>query len=146
MLAGIVVVELLLAWRVLRFLFSALSLRAFEDDAIEPKFAGWFGNGAFSALLAIEFRVWYYALLHRTRSQIVLEGDQHFSTHRKDANQADQLDFIFLVVLELPVLHLVLHSYELATLAWVLSGLSLYGLLFLIAEYRATALRPVSLT
>ncbi len=145
-LAGIVAVELLLTWRVLRLLFSALRLRAFEDDAIEPKFADWFGNGAFSVLLAIEFRVWYYALLHRSHNQIVLEGDQHFSSHRKDANQADQLAFIFLVLLELPVLHLVLHSYGLETLAWVLSGLSLYGLLFLIAEYRATALRPVSLT
>ena len=145
-LAGIVVVELLLAWRVLRFLFAAVHTRAFADDAIEPTFARWFGKGAFSTLFAIEYRVWYYALLHRARNQIVLDGDQHFTTHRKDANQADQLAFILLALLELPVLHLVLHGKGYVSLAWLLSGLSLYGLLFLIAEYRATALRPISLT
>ena len=145
-LVGIVVVELLLAWRVLRFLLASLRSHEFADDAIEPKLTSWFGSGAVVSLLAIEFRVWYYALLHRARNRIVLDGDLHFSTHRKDANQADQLAFIFLVLLELPVLHLVLHSYGWVTLAWVLSGLSLYGLLFLIAEYRATALRHVSLT
>ena len=145
-LAGIVVVELLLAWRVLRFLLTAVRTRTFADDAIEPAFARWFGKGAFSTLFAIEYRVWYYALLHRARNQIILDGDQHFTTHRKDANQADQLAFILLALLELPVLHLVLHGKGHVTLAWLLSGLSLYGLLFLIAEYRATALRPISLT
>ena len=145
-LAGIVMVELMLIWRVLKFLLTALRTREFADDAIEPQLSTWLGRGAASALLAIEFRVWYYALLHRARNRIVLEGDQHFSTHDKDANQADQLAFIFLTVLELPVLHLVLHSYGWGTLAWVLSGFTVYGLLFLIAEYRATALRPISLT
>ena len=145
-LAGIVMVELMLIWRVLKFLLTALRTREFADDAIEPQLSTWLGRGAASALLAIEFRVWYYALLHRARNRIVLEGDQHFSTHNKDANQADQLAFIFLTVLELPVLHLVLHSYGWVTLAWLLSGLTVYGLLFLIAEYRATALRPISLT
>lgn len=146
MLAGIVIVELMLIWRVLRFLLTALHTREFADDAIEPQLSTWLGRGAVSALLAIEFRVWYYALLHRARNRIVLEGDQHFSSHNKDANQADQPAFIFLTVLELPVLHLVLHSYGWVTLAWLLSGFTVYGLLFLIAEYRATALRPISLT
>jgi len=145
LLVALVAVELVLGYRVLRLLSRAVCSREFADDQVESQVAAIFGNGAISRLLAIECRVWYYALVYRRTKTIVLAGDEHFSSHRKDGNQADQLGFIFLIVLELPVAHLLLMTYASPIAAWLVTVLSLYGLLFLIAEYRATALRAISL-
>ena len=73
-------------------------------------------------------------------------GEQHFSYHKKDGSQANLLGFIFIILLELPLMHLFLHFVWSSSAANIITGLTIFSLLFFTAEYRAVAKRPVSIS
>ncbi len=49
------------------------------------------------------------------------------------------------MVFDIPIAHLLLHFLWSPTAAWVATALTAWGLLYLVADYRATLARPVSL-
>lgn len=102
------------------------------------------GEHLTTRLLTLEARLWIYALLrHPVRAAFA--GTQQFSVHRQGGNASNQLAFLIIVGAEIPLAHVLLHFAFSPLVAIVVSTLSLYGLLFLWAEYRATLLRPISL-
>ncbi|WP_300418217.1 hypothetical protein [uncultured Pseudoalteromonas sp.] len=64
----------------------------------------------------------------------------------KDGAQANLLGFIFIILLELPMMHFFIHFVWSSTAANIITGLTIFSLLFFIAEYRAVAKRPVSIS
>jgi hypothetical protein len=103
-----------------------------------------FGEGVACRLMQLEARLWVYALVRRPAAA-PFAGEQHFSVHRQHGNASNQLGFVILMAAELPIVHVFLHLAWGATVAGVVTALSVYGWLYLWAEYRATHWRPVSL-
>lgn len=102
-----------------------------------------FGAGPVTELLKLEGRMWLYAF-SRSAGRLQFPGDGFF-TFKQGGNASNQAGFLLLMAFELPFMHVLLHLYS-PLLAVVVSVSTLYGLLFLYAEYRATRLRPISLT
>ena len=103
-----------------------------------------FGDSAFAQVLQLEGRIWLYALARRPVRH-AFPGTRHFSVDRQGMNASNQFAFLVLVGVELPIAHLLIALFD-PMLAAVVTALSAYGFLFLLAEYRATRLRPVSVT
>ncbi|PAJ75061.1 hypothetical protein CJF42_07070, partial [Pseudoalteromonas sp. NBT06-2] len=73
-------------------------------------------------------------------------GDSHFTCHKKDGTQSNQLGFILIILFELPIMHLLFHFILSPFAANLTTGLTLLGLAFFLAEYKAISIRPVSIT
>jgi len=101
--------------------------------------------GANPAMCFVQFeaRMWLYCLAP-LRWPWRFSGDRHYTYHGKDSNASTHLGFIYLVLLGLPVDHLLLHLWS-PTVAWVATLVTLYGVVFQIAHYKAIRLRPISL-
>lgn len=99
--------------------------------------------GRFEPLLRMEARMWLFALARRP-IRAAYPGHVHFSVHAQHGNASNQQAFLLLMALEMPLMHLLLHFAWSPRAALVVTLLSAYGWL-LLAEYRATLQRPVSL-
>lgn len=115
------------------------------DLAISKPIERILGKGVISSLLSFEARVWTYALFSKKIRKQNFDGDYHFSCHKKDGAQSNQLGFIFIILFELPAVHMLLHFLWSPFAANLITGLTLLGLIFFIAEYKAIAIRPISI-
>lgn len=116
------------------------------DMAISQPIERFLGRGTISSLLSFEARVWTYALFSKRIKKQFFTGEHHFSCHKKDGAQSNQLGFIFMILFELPVMHVLLHFLWSPFAANITTGLTLLGLVFFLAEYRAISIRPISIT
>jgi hypothetical protein len=125
------------------------ALRRAHDDGsqgdvvelLQHTLANSFGQRAWIRALAMEIATFYYALGGR--------GDRPprgAVTFAVDASSAGTMaaGFGMVIVIEAVVMHLLLMRWSLAA-AVALTGLSLYSLLWLVGDYRATRRRPVVL-
>lgn len=98
--------------------------------------------GHLTEVVMLEVAVLRYAVLGGWASPEVGPGQLAFSTHRQSGFGALLAAFGGLSVLEMAAAHLVVsHWYPVA--AWVLTGLSGYSLLWLLAHGQAVRCRPV---
>ncbi|WP_374583851.1 hypothetical protein [Pseudoduganella sp.] len=132
----------LLAWIVVG-LRRALRANRYIDRLLASSAQRYFGNGVTARLMELEARVWFYGLLMRRPPQF--EGEQHFLTGKAGGNASNQAAWIALMAIDIPLAHLLLHYMWSPTAAWVATALTVWGLLYLVADYRATLVRPVSL-
>lgn len=139
----VVGVQLLLIATVIRAAWRQADARPLEDS-IAAALQQRLGAQPTTRLLLIEARLWIYALLRRPL-RAPFPGTRHFSVHRQGENASNQLAFLIIVAAEIPLAHALLHFIWSPLAALVITTLSLYGLVFLWAEYRATCLRPISL-
>ena len=98
---------------------------------------------AVARLLQADARMWLYAFV-RDPARFRFAGDA-FHGHQHDGNASIQQAFLVLVAMEIPVAHVLLHLFAGSWVAALVTTLSLYGWLFLYADYRATLLRPTTL-
>lgn len=116
------------------------------DEAMEQTIQGRLGRGGFAPFALFEARIWYYGLFMRKGGRLRFRGEQHFSYDKNEGNASNQVAVIMLLLFEMPLSHLLLHLVAVnPLLAWIVDGLTLWSLLYLVAEYRATHWRPVSL-
>ncbi|SEN30755.1 hypothetical protein SAMN05428959_1011111 [Duganella sp. CF517] len=116
------------------------------DEAMEQTIRGRLGRGATGWFALFEARIWYYGLFMRKGSQLRLRGEQHFSYDKNEGNASNQIAVIMMLLFEMPLSHLLLHLVAVKpVLAWIVDGLTLWSMLYIVAEYRATHWRPVSL-
>lgn len=113
------------------------------DNALQAGIENKLGKSLYTQLTAWEARIWLYALFKPKHPRY--SGERHFSYARQHGNASNQLGFILAILFEMPVAHLLLHFMWSPTAAWVASVLSVWGLIYLVAEYRATLVRPVSI-
>jgi len=96
-----------------------------------------FGVGLPAKLLAWEIAVVYYALV-KWRHQF---APNQFTYHRQAPIKSILAVIMFLVVVETVVFHLLLQIWSVVA-AWILTALSIYSLLWLIAQWKTMAFRP----
>ncbi len=115
------------------------------DLAISDPVKRFLGDGAVARLLMFETRMWTYALFSKGITTHSFSGDAHFSYHQKDGAQSNLLGFVMLILFEVPLMHLLLHFTWSPMAANIVTLLTLFSLVFFIAEYRALSKRPISL-
>ncbi|KQV90964.1 hypothetical protein ASD15_02600 [Massilia sp. Root351] len=126
-------------------LTGMLRLSRNADEALKQSIAGLLGQNTYAALALFEARIWYYALFMRKGASLEFSGGRRFGYARNGGNASNQLGFIIAILFELPLMHMLLHFIWSPTAAIVASALSAWALLYMVADYRATLYRPVSL-
>ena len=139
-------VELGIAAReVLRLVRRFRTAKASSDNPLD-----WFSD-AFSALArnervarmaALECVMWYYASASWRRAPHVPHGYRAFSSHRQSGYVAAVGVMLVLIAVETVAAHLLAARFSVAA-ACVLTALSLYTILWMIAEARAVVLNPL---
>jgi hypothetical protein len=113
------------------------------DYALQEALAQRFGTGTLGRAVGFEARIWMHALMPQ-QGTWQYRGDRHFSYHLKDGYAANLQGYLVLLLIGLPAQHFLLQLFS-HPLAWVTDGLTAYGLLFLLAHYRACQVCPVSM-
>lgn len=141
-LIGIVLTQVTLIFLIIKEVIAKKSNHNL-DIAVDEAVSRRFGREGFANLLRIEARMWLYALLRKPIKH-AFPGNQHFEYHLHQGNASNQQGFLILIGAEIPIAHLLLHFYN-PTLAIFVTATSIYGFIFLLAEYRATLYRPISI-
>ena len=144
-IAAFIVLEFTTIFTVFFTIKASLTKEEDPDIAISKPIENIIGKGAISAFLSFEARVWTYALFSKKIRKQYFTGDIHFNCHKKDGTQSNQLGFILIILFELPVMHMLLHFLWSPYAANVTTVLTLLGLTFFIAEYKAIGIRPISI-
>lgn len=124
----------------------ALYQKTDPDLAIQKPIKNFLGDGSLSKVFTFETRMWTYLFFANRIKPNYFNGQQHFSYHQKDDAQSNALGFIFLILFEIPLVHIILHFIWSPLAANIATALTLFGLAFFIAEYRAMSRRPISIT
>ncbi|MYM82332.1 hypothetical protein GTP44_10255 [Duganella sp. FT50W] len=141
-----VALELYVLMLVLHRVQAAMRLSGNADEAMERTIRGQLGASRFVPFAVFEMRVWYYGLFMRRGERLRFRGEQHFSYDKNDGNVSNQFAFLMVMLFEMPLMHMFLHlALSKPRLAWTLDILSLMSMLYLLAEYRASLWRPISL-
>ena len=128
-----------------RFACGFRAAKAATDNPLD-----WFSD-AFSALVrnervarmaALECVMWYYASASWRRAPHVPHGYRAFSSHRQSGYVAAVGVMLVLIAVETVAAHLLAARFSVAT-ACVLTALSLYTILWMIAEAHAVVLNPL---
>ncbi len=125
--------------------FRSAAAHADVPERIEAALADAFPYRAVGRLIGTEITVLYYALFSWGRPPHVPEGADAFTFHRRSGLIALLSAVIGAAVVELFVMHLVVHAFS-PRWAWALSFVSAIGVLWLIGFTRAIVLRPVLVT
>lgn len=149
LLAAFVLFELVMIASVVWIIRTGLGAGEHLDDAIEQGIDKHFSKegparSIFADLMLFDLRLWSYFLMPARYLNRGYSGNQ-FSYHKLEGNQANQMGFILLILFELPLTHLLLHFFWSPLAANLVSGLTILGLVFFIAEYRASSRRFVTL-
>lgn len=138
--------EIYLLVLVARRVKALLQLSGNADEALATAVRGRFGHSGFAPFALFEMRIWYYALFMRNGEQLRFRGEQHFSYDKNHGNVSNQFAFIMVVLFEMPLTHFMLHLMSVRPWAsWLVDILSLWSMLYMVAEYRASQWRPISL-
>ncbi|MDP2574575.1 hypothetical protein Q8W40_20445 [Vibrio penaeicida] len=149
--ARYLIAPLLLAVEVFAMLMVFLTIKSLlkknsdPDEAISTSVEGVFGHGIFSKWVCFEIRVWSYALFSSKMKTEDFQGNSHFHGHLKDGTKSNLLGFIFIILFEVPITHVLVHFWISPFAANALTILTLLGMHFFIAEYKALSIRPISL-
>ncbi len=144
-LAGFILLEITTVLTVIFAIKGALTIKQDPDLAISEPIKNILGQSSLANIFNIEARVWTYLLFSKRINRERFLGDKHYTYHNKDGTQANLLGFILLIALELPIVHLLLHFLWSPVAANVASLFTVVSLVFFIAEYKAVAIRPISI-
>lgn len=111
------------------------------ESAVSRSISSRVADKTVAGLLLADARVWLYAFI-RDKSKFSYPRLSFFSA-KHDSNASNQQAFLILIGAEIPIAHGLISLFN-QTAAFVVTSLSLYGFVFLYAEYRATLLRPTT--
>jgi hypothetical protein len=141
-LAGVLATQVALIAMMLREVLRAQATHNLEL-AVDEILTRRLGSQGMVNLFRLEARMWLYALLRRPVRH-PFPGQEHFYGHRQQGNASNQFGFLMLIAVEMPVMHLILHWLVSPLAALVVTVLSVYGFIFMLADYRATLYRPTT--
>ncbi|WP_144395580.1 hypothetical protein [Pleionea sediminis] len=124
--------------------YRSLSKGDVNEEKLKAGVRKHIGEGVGANLLIFELLMWYYSILS-WRKKTVFEGDNFFTYHSKDGNASSQLAFVIVTAIGIPIVHLFFHFIWSPVAAWVITALSIYSVFWLLGEYRATLIRPISI-
>ncbi|MED3656050.1 hypothetical protein P4489_17380 [Heyndrickxia sporothermodurans] len=95
-------------------------------------------------ILATDIAAIYYSLFSWRKSAPVIEHGQGrtFTFHKDGSYQGVFIMLVHAMVFEIVAVHVIVSNFS-ATAAWILTGLDVYALLFIISDYQAIRLSPV---
>ena len=147
--AGAVIFEVAIVVWITRKALNAAKVRGGElEDPLSRlrRIAGeTVGNRWLGSVAGTELAVFFYSLLSWRSRLSVPDGAASFSYHKKSGQVAITLVLLFLVAAETIVAHLMITAWS-TPLAWVITALSVYGGLWILADLRASVLRPILIT
>jgi hypothetical protein len=111
-------------------------------ETLEEVLSGVLGNRRLARLLVTEISVFHYALFAWRKEPETGGSEASFSYHVNCGYGAIVAVFVFLILLETICLHILLSLWSVVP-AWTVTAISLYSLLFLVADYNASRLRPI---
>jgi hypothetical protein len=133
----------LLLWRVRR-VFAGLGAGGAETDVLDrldQSFCRVLSNRRLASALAYEVSVLYYGLFCWRRRPARADGHS-FSYHRTSGYGALILTLIMVSAVEIVGMHLLVRLWS-GTVAWLLTALGVYAVLWMAGDYQAVRLRPV---
>jgi hypothetical protein len=95
--------------------------------------------------VAFELALLYYALFSWRAKPHIPAGARAFTAHKKSGVTALLMVAAFMTVVETSIVHLVVQRWS-TTAAWIVTALSIYGVLWIIGFMQAIRLRPILLT
>jgi hypothetical protein len=101
-----------------------------------------FSNETIGNVVASEISVFYYLF---TKAQKTTDNSNYFTSHKSNNILLLLYTFLFMFLVEASVTHLLFQLWN-TTAAWVLTGLSVYSCLQLLAHIRAIKARPTIVT
>ncbi|MCW8092413.1 hypothetical protein [Alteromonas sp. ASW11-130] len=125
---------------------KALSVQGDPDRAIDKAVKKLGLPGPFISLISVEIRMWLYTFAGKRIAIQHFCGLHHFTYHQKDGAQSNAFGFIFIMIFELPLMHVFLHFVWSPFAANVVTFLSILSLIWFYAEFRAMSRRPISVT
>jgi hypothetical protein len=134
-------IVLIVMWRVRR----AMSGLAGEADVVahlESAIGTSVGNPRLAKVLAYELSVIYYGLLS-WRKRPDLQAGRTFPYHRAGGYGAIVSALVLVSACEIVATHLLV-SRASSTAAWLLTALGLYGVVWILGDYQAVRLRPLT--
>lgn len=144
-LAVILLFELLAILTVYLSIKASISKSEDPDLSIEKPIKQYLGKSPVAALLSFETRMWTYFIYFKRVKPENFIGEQHFTYHNKDGAQSNLLGFVYLISFEMPIMHLFLYFIWSPFFANIVTLLTVFSLIFFIAEYHSVARRPISL-
>ncbi len=118
----------------------------YASDALEISLRDGIGTHPVIKILVTELSLPYYLLFGWWRS--FTSSDPRnlvFSYHRKTGYSALLALFFGLIAIETVVLHILIQHWS-PLVAWILTGLSIYSLVWLVGDYQAARLNPIVLS
>lgn len=112
---------------------------AFKRAAIDA-----FGDFAATRAMALEISMLYCAFLTWRKEARAPAGSQMFSYHRACGWGAILWAFSMVIAVEALALHFLVQRWS-PTAAWILTGTSIYTLVWLVGDYRAIVIWPILL-
>ena len=144
-ITAVVLFELFIISTVIFAIKSAFKQNKDPDFAISEPLEKFMGKSIFTQLMQFDIRLWTFVLLPSKIKSDNYHGIQHFYGDLKDGTQSFLQGFVFIILFEMPLMHLLLHFIWSPLAANIITGLTLFSLAYFIAEYRAIAKRPISL-
>jgi hypothetical protein len=99
-------------------------------------------NSRVAGVFASEIGVFFYALGAWRSAPHQIAGTASFSHHRRSGQAGIVVGFVMLLLVEGFAVHLLLSMWN-SVAAWIFTLSSAYGALWMVADYRATVLRPI---
>lgn len=99
-------------------------------------------NNRAAGVFATEIGVFFYALGAWRSVPHSLAGTTAFTHHRRSGQAGIVMVFVMLLLVEGVGVHLLLSMWN-SVAAWIFTLSSAYGALWIVADYRATVLRPI---
>lgn len=115
----------------------------YATDAIEQSLRKVLGDSPAIGIVLTEFSLIYYAIAGWVaRYKPTLPTHRPFTYHLKSGYGVTAAMIIGLSLIEIPLVHLVVHQFN-PTVAWILTILTLYTVVWLIGDYHAIRLHPI---
>lgn len=115
----------------------------YTTDAVEQSLRTVLGASPAIGIILTEFSLLYYAVAGWfTRYQPTLPAHRPLTYHLKSGYGMTAAMMIGLSLIEIPLVHLVVHQFN-PIVAWILTLLTLYTILWLIGDYQAIRLHPI---
>jgi len=123
---------------------QARTTAVFADEALAEALASTLGSPRLAALLTIEWRLLTHGLTGWWREFRPQTHQQVFSYHRRNGYGFIVVALGLLLAVETVLVHLLVRHLSEAA-AWVLTGGSLYALLWIVGDFHALRLHPIVL-
>jgi hypothetical protein len=104
------------------------------------------GKNIFTQILSSEFVMLYFALAGWRMNLKVKPNQLIFSSYRECGYLAIAITVLVLMFIEGLIVHILLAYFNFGLVAWVVSAISLYGALFVVADLFALLKNPIILT